>query len=239
MHRHLGATVVLPDGYGNSRLHYPTIYLLHGYGGNHEVWPRLAPLEALADSLHLIFICPDGENSWYLDSPQSSGSLFETFITRELLPYIDSGYRTVKSPRGRAVLGVSMGGHGAVLLLERHGDLFSASAAIAGIMDLTEFPQKWGLTRILGPLSDYPDRWAAASCISGIGSLDKRSALLILDCGLDDFALPGNREMDRRLADAGIRHTFASQPGRHDLRYAQKVAAGDIGTLSEALTKAY
>ncbi len=239
MQRHLSATIILPAGYRSTGMHYPAMYLLHGYGGNHAVWPGLAPLETLSDSLHIIFICPDGENSWYLDSPRNRSSLFETFISRELVLHIDSCYRTVRSARGRGLMGLSMGGHGALLLLERHGDLFGSACAISGIMDLTEFPQKWGLLRLLGPAADNPGLWVASSCVSGVSALKNRSSIIILDCGLEDFALSGNEEMDKRLTEAGIPHTLRSEHGSHDWHYAKKVATDDIMKLAAGLMRAH
>ena len=65
MKKEFKATVILPDSYTRSQKRYSVIYLLHGFGGDHTVWPHIAPLKQCSDSLKLIFVCPDGDNSWY------------------------------------------------------------------------------------------------------------------------------------------------------------------------------
>ena len=80
---------------GTSRL--PVIYLLHGYSGNYAQWPATAPqLSKEADDLGILFVSPDGGyDSWYFDSPVDSSVRYETFMTKELIPYIDAHYPTV------------------------------------------------------------------------------------------------------------------------------------------------
>ena len=48
-------------------------------------------------------------------SGRDSTSRYETYMTRELLPYIDKNYRTIASREGRAITGLSMGGQGGFL----------------------------------------------------------------------------------------------------------------------------
>jgi pimeloyl-ACP methyl ester carboxylesterase len=56
----------------------------------------------------------------------------ETFIIRELIPYVDANYRTIKDRRGRWVEGMSMGGNGALKFALKFPDLFSSVVAYAG-----------------------------------------------------------------------------------------------------------
>ena len=57
------------------------VYLLHGYGGNETTWPSLKPeLKDYADRENLIFVCPNGENSWYWDRPLNEDSQIGTII---------------------------------------------------------------------------------------------------------------------------------------------------------------
>lgn len=62
----------------------PVIYLLHGYSGNARSWIGLKPeLPQIADEKGIIFVCPDGKNSWYWDSPKNPAYRYETFISSE------------------------------------------------------------------------------------------------------------------------------------------------------------
>ena len=121
------------------------VYLLHGYGGNETTWPGLKPeLKDYADRENLIFVCPDGENSWYWDSPLNEDSQFETFVSRELVPYVDGHYRTLPSREKRAITGLSMGGHGALWLAIRHQDVFGAAGSTSGGLGHSAFSGQLG-----------------------------------------------------------------------------------------------
>jgi S-formylglutathione hydrolase FrmB len=238
MHKELKATIIIPDSYSRSQNHYSVIYLLHGFGGDHTVWPRIAPLERYSDSLALIFVCPDGADSWYIDSPVKNNSLFETYIIHEVIPFIDFSYRTWAVPGGRALIGLSMGGHGAISLLAKHPDLFVGACSISGIMDLTEFPFNWELPRILGPFAQNQQRWIHYSCISQIDTLKNGSKFIVLDCGLEDFAWKGNQKEHLLMEKAGIPHSFYSHHGIHDWPYVKMVAAGHFFAFSKRLQPA-
>ena len=127
------------------------VYLLHGYGGNETTWPGLKPeLKDYADRENLIFVCPNGENSWYWDSPLNEDSQFETFVSRELVSYVDGHYRTLPSREKRAITGLSMGGHGALWLAIRHQDVFGAAGSTSGGLDIRPFPDNWDMKEQIG-----------------------------------------------------------------------------------------
>ena len=74
----------------------PVIYLLHGHGGHANTWLNVRPdLPKIADCYGIIFVCPDGKDSWYWDSPVVKEFRYETFISRELVNYIDSHLATI------------------------------------------------------------------------------------------------------------------------------------------------
>ena len=134
MQREIPALVVLPDSYAkNADKKYPVIYLLHGFGGNHTTWLLIKPdLPRLASLYGVIFVCPDGSTSWYWDAPKNPKFRYETFVSKELVEFVDSKYRTIASPKGRAVSGFSMGGHGGLWLGIRHQDVFGACGSSSG-----------------------------------------------------------------------------------------------------------
>ena len=112
MDRDIPVIVILPDGASPANP-CPTVYLLHGYGGNQTTWLRIKPsLPAIADREGIAFVCPDGATSWYLDSKVRAKSLYETFMTRELRPAGEERYPVSRDRCGRAITGLSMGGFG-------------------------------------------------------------------------------------------------------------------------------
>jgi S-formylglutathione hydrolase FrmB len=238
MNRSFSATVVMPAGYASSALHYPVIYLLHGFGGDSRVWPVIADLGNLSDRYQLIFVCPTGERSWYMNSPVNKKSQFETYITVDVIGYIDKKFRTWPQADGRAIIGTSMGGHGALTLLARHPDLFCGGGSISGVLDLTEFPDEWDLAKILGPYDKNRLRWNRLSFTGQIRLLAGKNKGIILDCGTDDFALAGNRKAHQLLEQAGILHEYMERDGGHTPAYSAKVIEFHVEFLSRLLKKA-
>ena len=126
MNKDVQVVVVTPDAaLGKKAVACPVIYLLHGYGGNAKTWIGVKPdLPQIADEKGIIFVCPDGKNSWYWDSPKDPSYRYETFVSSELVKYIDGHYKTIADRKGRAITGLSMGGHGAMWNAIRHKDTF-------------------------------------------------------------------------------------------------------------------
>src|SRR5690606_41468252 len=65
-------------------------------------------------------------DSWYWDSPIDPNYQYETFVSEELVKWIDKNYNTIASREGRAITGLSMGGHGGLYLGFRNLDVFGA-----------------------------------------------------------------------------------------------------------------
>ena len=128
-------TVVISPGEGKATT--PVIYLLHGHGGNAKSWvDDVKPdLPELADLYGICLVCPDAQNSWYWDSPRDSSSRYETFVSEELIRYVEARYPVVKECKGRAITGYSMGGHGAMWIALRHTSVFGAAGSICGGVD--------------------------------------------------------------------------------------------------------
>lgn len=61
-------TIILPANYGNTKKHYPVVYILHGHSGNYTSWITYAQLPIkLATQYECIIILPDAGNSWYIN----------------------------------------------------------------------------------------------------------------------------------------------------------------------------
>ena len=132
MDKDIKAMVITPDDYDTSKK-YPVVYLLHGHSGSYIEWPKRAPqLLEFADTYQMIFVSPDGNyNSWYFDSEVKPESQYETYIAEELVAFTDKAYSTIKDRSGRAITGLSMGGHGALYLAFKHQDVFGAAGSMS------------------------------------------------------------------------------------------------------------
>ena len=116
MNKNVTVLTVRPDkAVGGEKC--PVIYLLHGHGGNAFTWMTIKPdLPQIADREGIIFVCPDGKNSWYWDSPRNKDYRYESFVAKELVEYIDKNFATKADRSGRVITGLSMGGHGGMCI---------------------------------------------------------------------------------------------------------------------------
>lgn len=217
MKKNIQVIVVSPE---KNQAPKPVIYLLHGYGGNAKTWISMKPeLKETADRDNLIFVCPDGKNSWYWDNPLDASYRYETFVSDELIKYIDSHYPTVKNRSGRAISGLSMGGHGAMWLSLRHPDMFGATGSTSGGLDIRPFPNNWEMNKQLGDESGNQEVWNNHTAINQIDRLRNGDLAIIIDCGYSDFFFDVNNDFHKKLLENKIDHDFLVRPGSHDSNY--------------------
>lgn len=220
MQKQIKAVVVLPDAYKKGG-RFPVVYLLHGFGGNYADFTKNYPvIKQCADQYKMILVCADGNvSSWYLDSPVDEKWKYETYVAGELVNWIDQHYKTIVSNRGRAITGLSMGGHGALSLAFKHSDVFGAAGSMSGGVDIRPFPNNWLIAQRLGPEAEFPERWKENSVIENIHRIKPNQLSLIVDCGTDDFFYPVNLAFHERLLSAKIPHDFIVRPGAHNSAY--------------------
>jgi len=129
------AVVVVPDSYNQTKNQFPVLYLLHGWSGSFQDWSKHMDLRPLSDRYQIIIVCPDGGYAgWYIDSPLKKDSQYETYISEEVVRYIDKHYQTIADTDGRFICGLSMGGHGAISLLAKHPDRYAAAGSMSGVI---------------------------------------------------------------------------------------------------------
>jgi putative tributyrin esterase len=157
--------IYLPADYATSTERYPVLYLLHGLTSNFRAWNFLGAPKYAAE-YDLIVVMPDVGNSWYVNwakSEEGQKNGWEDFIIRDLIPHVDSAYRTIAEREGRAINGLSMGGYGAMSLGLKHPDLFCSIGSHSGVIGYAR-SQKKRLAEGEGPwiiwenrLTDKPD----------------------------------------------------------------------------------
>lgn len=220
MQKEIKAVVITPKDYSNSK-DYPVVYLLHGYSGNYKnLINRVPQLESYADQYGLIIVTPDGNyGSWYWDSPEVADSKYETYVGKELVEFIDKEYSTIQSREGRAITGLSMGGHGALYLAFRHQDTFGTAGSLSGGVDIGPFPENWEMKKYLGIKAENPERWEKYSVMYQSNRLIPNKLALIISCGTEDFFYDVNVKLHEKLAYNNIPHTFMTGPGGHTWDY--------------------
>jgi S-formylglutathione hydrolase FrmB len=226
MNKNIPTLIISPN---NTKVKCNVIYLLHGYGGNEKSWITIHPkLKDVSDKYNIIFVCPNGQNNWYVDSPIDSNSKYETFIWQELVNYVDKNYKTIATKNSRAITGFSMGGYGALWISLKHPDIFGASGSTSGALDiiaLTKYsvdldasPNKdFNISSVLG---NKKALWEKYFLYNFINNIETYKMAIIIDCGYDDsLVFNANKKFHQRLLKENIPHDYIVRPGHHDVAY--------------------
>lgn len=220
MSKSIKTVIIKPEAYDTERS-FPVLYLLHGHSDSYDGWITKVPsITELSDKHAIIIVCPDGGfNSWYWDSPVDSSYQYETFVVKELVSWIDENLNTITSRKGRAITGLSMGGHGGLYLAFRNQDVFGACGSMSGGVDIRPFPNNWGMSKYIGKQSDNPDNWNEYTVMGLLHLLTPDSLKIILDCGTEDFFYEVNEQLHKELLYRNIPHDYISRPGSHNWGY--------------------
>ena len=221
LNKSISSMVIIPDSYKEGDSSFPVLYLLHGAGGDFKNWLQRVPaLRNYADMYHMIIVCPDGgTTSWYFDSPIDPTYQYETYVSKELVSSVDNHYRTIPSSKGRAITGLSMGGHGAFYLAFKHNDIWGAAGSMSGGVDIRPFPESWDISKRLGKDASNSSVWESHSVINLVYLLNGKNLKLTFDCGVDDFFIDVNRSLHEKLLYMNIPHDYTERPGRHNWDY--------------------
>ena len=138
--------VYTPPGYDpEGSAVYPVLYCLHGFTGDvaglvaGRAWETnvvqwMDQLVAANRMPPAMLAVVDGftrlGGSQYLDSVHNGA--YATYVVRDVVAHVDANYRTVRHEGGRAVLGKSSGGFGALHLCMAHPGTFAAFASHSG-----------------------------------------------------------------------------------------------------------
>lgn len=133
----IGYCVYLPSAYdADSNRRFPVIYNLHGNGGNE--FTSLDSVAVLHERIEagryppMIMVLPNGGHSTFYKNSADGRFPMEDIFLKELIPFIDSEYRTIANRTGRCIEGFSMGGRGATRLAVKHPEMFCSLFCQAG-----------------------------------------------------------------------------------------------------------
>lgn len=132
-------SILLPENYNvNTEKSYSVVFMLHGHGDNHNSWngkylsanTKIKSLEKSLGLSDMIYVFPEGITTYYCNYYTGKYNYMDMFIN-ELIPYIDANYRTIPDRKHRSITGYSMGGFGAMVLPEKHPEVFLCSAPLS------------------------------------------------------------------------------------------------------------
>ena len=90
---------------------YQTLYLLHGFTGDHLSYLRTSKIERYADEHQIMVVMPSVYNSAYTD--MKYGLDYFSYLTEELTDFVERNFPAATKRENRFIAGMSMGGYGA------------------------------------------------------------------------------------------------------------------------------
>jgi enterochelin esterase-like enzyme len=202
-----------PDYRSDEKQYYPVLYLLHGFSDDASGWTAVGCANVIFDNLiaqgkmkPMIVVMPLGYGDYEMvrrgwdswgdkELAHRNLSNFTNVLLTEIIPQVESSYRTRKDRESRAIAGLSMGGIESLLTGLNHLDQFAWIGAFSsGGIDLQDFA------------AEFPGVHA---------STNKKLKLLWIACGTEDGLIKINRQFKLWLKDKGVEFTDIETPGMH------------------------
>jgi enterochelin esterase-like enzyme len=232
--------VYLPKGYSSS-LHYPVLYLIHGYTGNETDWISGLGMDHAADKLieagtivPFIMVSPELDNSYGINSSQTYSvttpgnpnttynGMYEDYLYKDVIAYVDSHFNTLANRESRFIGGLSMGGFISLHTAFLHNDLFSKVGGHSPALFLNDWSttggEEHGLKSFLYPTDAVRQ---TRDPLIFAKNLDLSNIKVYLDCGdQDDFKFyEGSEKLYSILKTKGVSVEYHLNKGKHDGEY--------------------
>jgi enterochelin esterase-like enzyme len=227
---------------------------LHGYTDDETGWTQFGEVKRIVQQQNtnisvapMIIVMPDAGVDWYINSYDGK-TRYEDFFIEELIPFIEAEYRVRSKKEFRAVAGLSMGGHGALIYSLKHPDMFAAAAPLSAAV--------WTEEEIMENSQEDWDRYFGFIYGEGLSGkkrmsthLRNNSALFLvedgdaellksvrfyIDCGDDDFLIKGNMALHALMIDKQIPHEFRVRDGSHNWTYWRTALPDVLKFVSES-----
>ncbi len=214
--------VYTPPGYESGSAKYPVFYLLHGGGGDEDAWSTLGRtcqimdnLIALGKAKPMIVVMTNG-NPGDAAAPGEAppkkaedpmggiagmgSGVFEKSLVNDVIPFIDSHYRTLPQRASRAVGGLSMGGMQTMnLAFDYTGNFDYFGVMSMGLTDPDPSGRSW--------FQDVDTR---------IRNLDSKGYKLYwIGCGTDDFLYEAAGNLVAKMKENNLKFTYRESSGGH------------------------
>jgi enterochelin esterase-like enzyme len=201
--------VYTPPGYDKSRKDFPVMYLLHGNGDSDATWSALGRANVILDNLiaakkakPMIVVMTDGHPYVFPPNMTVTNTVergrntraYERDLIEDVMPFVETNYRTIEKRESRAIIGLSMGG---------------GQALHCGLNHLDQFAWVGAMSAAVPPAEDV------AVALNDAKATNKKLKLLWIAIGKDDFLLSRNTPFIETLKGKGITHTYQVTEGAH------------------------
>ncbi|MFZ4464543.1 MAG: alpha/beta hydrolase-fold protein [Bacteroidales bacterium] len=257
LHRDIDYAVMLPVEYEDTTKSFPVVYLLHGWGDDETAWYIDGLIQYYVDqnaetTVPMIYVMPSCFNSYYMNKHNGQYPLMDMFVN-ELVPLVDSLFRTKNDPTQRSVMGYSMGGYGAMILPVKNPDVFKTGVSLSMSFRTNEqyinetqsvFDYQWapifGGSGISGE-ARFTEYFKQNSPFQFLQNTEDQSMMglnLFFDCGDDEESLSEtNNELHALLRNRGIPHEYRMRSGYHNWDYWKKSLPEALKYITYAVQK--
>jgi S-formylglutathione hydrolase FrmB len=219
---------------------YPVAYLLHGAGDDFRDWSNSSDVSKYA-AKGMILVMPEGDLSYYVNAARTKSDRYEDYITRDLIADVESRFPAKADRRNRAVVGISMGGYGAVYYALARSELFAYVGAISPAVDAPSRDFSWRhidkwlrFRRIFGP--DDSDVHKSYDPFWIVQKADPQATpYMYLTSGDSEPFFEPIKRFSVRLHERGFAYEMHIMPGGHDWNEWKNQVPGCFAKLLEII----
>ena len=245
--------VLTPPSYDAEPLRrYPVLYFLHDGQGDEAVLVRQGLADALDAAMRggrlpeILVVCPRGTGTWWVDAYDGSRRM-ASFLSNDLVPFVDRAYRTRAGRGSRLVAGISMGGYGALRWALARPGLFAAAGGLSPAIEPLSAPSvaampffiRPSLEAVFGadPVANVLRRDDVYQMLLDDASLAGRAPFVLVRCGTEDkYRLSEIAGFFDRFASAmGLAHEVRLETGVHDWPYWRRVFLDFVSSVAARL----
>ena len=217
------AYVYLPAEYSQDpQRRFPVLYLLHGFPGRPLAFIETVQMGVVEDALTargraqpLILVMPFGSTGTFTDKEWTdgvgTGDAWASFVSHDVVRYVDMHYRTVRAAGGRAIGGLSEGGFGAVNIALHHPHEFSVVESWSGYMQPAKLRSVFGSSLQLLARNE-PERLVRQDA----PTLRALHTYFWFYSGSEDILRSQNAAFARELGSLDLPHRFRLVYGGHN-----------------------
>lgn len=188
---------------------YPVLYLQHGMGEDERGWHEQGKMANILDNqiaegkcVPMIVVMDNGNCDYIFGARQGEtmdqfGKSFTPILLNEIIPFVESNFRTLTDRDNRAMAGLSWGGHETFQTTLYNLDKFSHIGSFSGAL----FFLQNGLDK------------AYDGVFTDADSFNKKVHTLFLGMGSEEGF--GSDRICQALDEAGIKNVYYESPGTH------------------------
>ncbi|HXK65814.1 MAG TPA: alpha/beta hydrolase-fold protein [Spirochaetota bacterium] len=207
--------VYTPPGYEtNTNEHYPVLYLQHGSFEDETGWSRQGKANLILDNLivekkavPMIIVMDNGyafkpQEPHTVTNPTRPAMVFEDVMIKEIIPMIDSRFRTIADREHRAIAGLSMGANQTMRIIMNNLNVFASFGGFSGTSNYPSADDIDPTTFLDGKFSNGKE-------------INQKIKVFFLSLGTKEpNPFPGSVGAFRKMLEKqGIKYTFYESPG--------------------------